>query len=276
MAVPIYDNHVHLNPRGRNVDALRAFEAAGGTGVTLVTLPYEEVTISGGEDFLRSFRITLSLAERGREATGLKINVAVGPYPVLIIPLAERFGLETAERIMTEGMEIAARLVADGEADAIGEVGRPHFPADADILEASDRILMRGMELASGIGCPVMIHSESEPHTYPDLRRMADAAGMDPGRVIKHSSKPMVTEAETRGIMPSIPASRTAVREALSKGGRFMLETDYIDDPGNPSAVMSINTVPKRVKAMMASGEMSAEDVRRICGDIPEALYGFR
>jgi TatD-related deoxyribonuclease len=276
MAVPIYDNHVHLNPRGRNVDALKAFEAAGGTGVTLVTLPYEEVVISEGEDFLRSFRIALSLAERGREATGLRINVAVGPYPVLIIPLAERFGLETAERIMTEGMEIAARLVTDGKADAIGEVGRPHFPADADILEASDRILIRGMELASEIGCPVMVHSESEPHTCPDLRRMADSAGLDPGRVIKHSSGPLVTEAENRGVMPSIPASRTTVREALSKGTRFMLETDYIDDPGNPSAVMSINTVPKRIKAMTASGEMSAEDVHRICGEIPESMYGFR
>ena len=276
MAVPIYDNHVHLNPEGRNVDALRAFEAAGGTGLTLVTLPYREVPVSSGEDFSRSFRITLSLAERGREATGLKINVAVGPYPVLIIPLAEHYGLERAERIMKEGMEAAARLVAEGKADAIGEVGRPHFTVDPEISEASDRVLIRGMELASEIGCPVMIHSESEPHTYSDLKRMAGTACLDPGRVIKHSSRPLVTDAETIGIMPSIPASRTAVREALAKGNRFMLETDYIDDPGNPSAVMSINTVPKRIKAMTASGEMSAEDVHRICGEIPERLYGFR
>lgn len=276
MAVPIYDNHVHLNPEGRNVDALRAFEAAGGTGVTLVTLPYREVPVSSGEDFSRSFRITLSLAERGREVTGLKINVAVGPYPVLIIPLAEHYGLERAERIMEEGMEAAARLVAEGKADAIGEVGRPHFTVYREISEASDRVLIRGMELASEIGCPVMIHSESEPHTYSDLRRMAGTARLDPGRVIKHSSRPLVTEAETMGIVPSIPASRTSVREALAKGNRFMLETDYIDDPGNPSAVMSINTVPKRIKAMMASGEMTAEDVHRICGEIPERLYGFR
>ena len=276
MAVPIYDNHVHLNPEGRNVEALRVFEAAGGTGLTLVTLPYREVPISSGEDFLRSFRITLSLAERGRDATGLRINVAVGPYPVLIIPLAENYGLERAERIMAEGMEAAARLVSDGMADAIGEVGRPHFPVAQEISEASDRVLMKGMELAQDIGCPVIIHSESESNTYGDLRRMADSAGLDPGRVIKHSSRPLVTESETLGIMPSIPASRIATREARAKGNRFMLETDYIDDPGNPSAVMSINTVPKRIKAMTASGEMSDEDVHRICGEIPQRLYDFR
>ena len=276
MAVPIYDNHVHLNPEGRNVEALRVFEAAGGTGLTLVTLPYREVPISSGEDFLRSFRITLSLAERGRDATGLRINVAVGPYPVLIIPLAENYGLERAERIMAEGMEAAARLVSEGKADAIGEVGRPHFPVAREISEASDRVLMRGMELARDIGCPVIIHSESEPSTYGDLRRMADAVGLDPGRVVKHSSGPLVTESETLGIVPSIPASRSTTREALAKGNRFMLETDYIDDPGNASAVMSINTVPKRIKAMRASGEMSDEDSHRICGEIPQRLYDFR
>ncbi|MFA6668660.1 MAG: TatD family hydrolase [Candidatus Methanomethylophilaceae archaeon] len=276
MAVPIYDNHVHLNPEGRNVEALRVFEAAGGTGLTLVTLPYREVPISSGEDFLRSFRITLSLAERGRDATGLRINVAVGPYPVLIIPLAENYGLERAERIMAEGMEAAARLVSEGKADAIGEVGRPHFPVAREISEASDRVLMRGMELARDIGCPVIIHSESEPSTYGDLRRMADAVSLDPGRVVKHSSGPLVTESETLGIVPSIPASRSTTREALAKGNRFMLETDYIDDPGNASAVMSINTVPKRIKAMRASGEMSDEDAHRICGEIPQRLYDFR
>lgn len=202
--------------------------------------------------------------------------MAVGPYPVLIIPLAENYGLERAERIMAEGMEAAARLVSEGKADAIGEVGRPHFPVAREISEASDRVLMRGMELARDIGCPVIIHSESEPSTYGDLRRMADAAGLDPGRVVKHSSGPLVTESETLGIMPSIPASRSATREALAKGNRFMLETDYIDDPGNASAVMSINTVPKRIKAMRASGEMSDEDAHRICGEIPQRLYDFR
>ncbi|MBQ6547525.1 MAG: metal-dependent hydrolase, partial [Candidatus Methanomethylophilaceae archaeon] len=92
MVLPAYDNHLHLSPSGRNIDALKEFKAAGGTGLTLVTLPYPEVMISEGSDFMRSFQITLSLAEKAKE-TGLKVNIAVGPYPVLLIPLAERFGL---------------------------------------------------------------------------------------------------------------------------------------------------------------------------------------
>ena len=70
--------------------------------VKIFRLPYPEVMISEGSDFLRSYEITLSLAEKGREATGLDINVAVGPYPVLLIPLAERFGLDKAEKMLIE------------------------------------------------------------------------------------------------------------------------------------------------------------------------------
>jgi len=273
--IPIYDNHVHLSPKGRNIDALKEFESAGGTGLTLVTLPYDEVRVSNAEDLLRSYEITLSMASRAREDTGLKVNVAVGPYPILLLPLAERLGLERAERVMTEGMRIAAELVAAGRADAIGEIGRPHFDVPEEIAEASNRILSYGMELAAENCCPVIIHSETgSPELMRELSDMARSSSLDPGMVIKHFSPPLVTSDETYGVMPSIPASRKSIREALGKGDRFMLETDYIDDPERPGAVMSINTVPKRVLGMLANDEMPQETAWRIGSDIPASLFG--
>ena len=77
--LPVYDNHIHMSPHGRNVDALRDYKAAGGTALTLVTLPYPEVHIEDGPDFARSYEITFDLAHKAREATGMEINVAVGP-----------------------------------------------------------------------------------------------------------------------------------------------------------------------------------------------------
>ena len=274
MVLPAYDNHLHLSPSGRNIDALREFQAAGGTGLTLVTLPYPEVMISDGDDFIRSFGITLSLAEKAREMTDLRINVSVGPYPVLLISLAERFGLEKAEKMMIEGMEHAAALVADGKANSLGEIGRPHFPVDdVRIIEASNRILLRGMELAHEVDCPVIIHCESEDYTDRSLAELADEAGLDRGKVIKHSSPPWVTPEETHGVMPSIPASRSLIREALSKGDRFMIETDFIDNPMKPNAIMAVTSVPKRIKGLNQSGELSEEQVHRMCEDIPDSLY---
>ena len=272
--VPVYDNHIHMSPSGRNVDALREFEAAGGTGLTLVTLPHREVPITSGSDFARSYEVTYGLAERAREATDLEVNIAVGPYPVLLIHLAEVHGLERAEAMMMEGMEAAGRDVAEGRAVAIGEIGRPHFPVAQDIWDASNRILLRGMELAREVDCPVIIHCESEADTDRSLAELADRAGLDRGRVVKHSSPPWVTPEETHGVMPSIPASKTNTREAIGKGtDRFMIETDYIDDPFKPGAIMSVNTVPKRVRAWLANGEVSVESIHRICGDIPNSLY---
>ena len=272
--VPVYDNHVHMSPSGRNVDALKEYEAAGGTGLTLVTLPYAEVQIRQGTDFAESYGITYRLAEKAREETSLEINIAVGPYPVLIIPLAEAYGLQAAEDMLIRGMEDAARDVAEGKAVAIGEIGRPHFPVSEEIWDASNRVLLRGMELAREVSCPVIIHCESEADTDRSLAELADRAGLDRGMVVKHSSPPLVTPEETFGVMPSIPASKTNVREAMAKGtDRFMIETDYIDDPSKPGAIMSVNTVPKRVRAWLANGEVPVESIHRICGDIPESLY---
>ena len=273
MVLPAYDNHLHLSPSGRNIEALKEFKAAGGTGLTLVTLPYQEVIISEGSDFMKSFGITISLAEKAKEMTDLKINVSVGPYPVLLIPLAERFGLEKAEKIMIQGMEHAASLVADGKANSLGEIGRPHFPVDDRIVEASNRILLRGMELAHEVDCPVIIHCESEDYTDRSLSDLAREAGLDPGKVVKHSSPPWVTPEETHGVMPSIPASRSLIREALSKSDRFMLETDFIDDPQKPNAIMAVTSVPKRINGLHQSGELSEEQIHRICEDIPDSLY---
>ncbi len=272
--VPVYDNHIHVSPSGRNVEALKEYEAMGGTGLTLVTLPYAEVPIRSGTDFAESYRITYSLADRARAETGLEINIAVGPYPVLIVPLAEQFGLERAEDMMIRGMEDAARDIREGRAVAIGEVGRPHFPVSQDVWDASNRILLRGMELAKELDVPVIIHCESDGDTDRSLADIADRAGLDRGLVVKHSSPPMVTPEETCGVMPSMPASRANIREALSKGtDRFMIETDYIDDPSKPGAIMSVVTVPKRVRAWLANGEVPTESIHRICGDIPESLY---
>lgn len=274
---PVYDNHFHMSPSGRNVDALREFEREGGTGITLVTLPYREVPIRGGADFARSYEITYDLAAKARESTSVEVNVAVGPYPVLIVPLAEAFGLDKAKGMLIEGMEAAGEAVAEGKAAAIGEIGRPHFGCERDIWDASNEVLARGMEIARENGCPVIIHSESSPDTDRSLAEIARKVGLDPGLVVKHSSPPYVTPEETCGVMPSLPASKTGIKKALSKGSsRFMIETDYIDDPARPSSVMACTTVPNKVRWMLNSGIADSETVCRICGDIPQSLYNRR
>jgi len=270
---PAYDNHFHMSPSGRNIEALREFEAAGGTGITLVTLPYPEVPIRKGSDFADSFDITYRLAQRAREETSVEVNVAVGPYPIILIGLAEAYGLERAEEIMVEGMEIAAKAVEEGRSAAIGEIGRPHFPVSEEIWDASNRVLKRGFELARDVGCPVIIHCESDADTMRTLGEIADSARLPREMVIKHHCDPLVRADEVLGLMPSIPASKSLLKEALSKGDRFFIETDFIDDAEKPSIMMPPATVPKKVASWASSG-VPEETICRINRDLPERYYG--
>jgi TatD-related deoxyribonuclease len=196
---------------------------------------------------------------------------------VLLLGLAERFGLARGVEIMKGGMEEAQKAVLEGQAVAIGEIGRPHFPVPAEIWDASNEIMGYGMELAREASCPVVLHTESsDPTIMLELAQRADRAGLRREKVVKHYSPPLVREDENHGLFPSVLASKPAVNEALTKGDRFVLETDFLDEPSRPGAVMNINTVPKRTKALVASGVLTEERAMRIHKDNPERIYGIK
>ncbi len=244
--------------------------------MVLSHLPYEEVRIKEEKDFATSYDITLSMAEAGNRETGVKVMTTIGPYPVLLIGLAQEQGLERAKEIMFGGMEMAQKLVKEGRAIGIGEIGRPHFAVDPEIWEASNEIMEFGMKLAAEAGCAVVLHTEgATPAVMEDLARRADASGLPRERVVKHYSPPLVKAEENFGLFPSVLASRPALKEALSKGVRFLMETDFLDDPSRPGAVMAITTVPKRTKALLQSGEMTEENARIVHQENAKTVYGI-
>jgi TatD-related deoxyribonuclease len=180
--------------------------------------------------------------------------------------------------MMKEGMESAARLVSERKAIAIGEVGRPHFEVPPEIMAASNEILSYGMSLAKEAACPIVIHAETAtPETMEDLGRMADKVGLDRGKVVKHYSPPLVLQEENRGLMASVLASRSSIQEAFGKGIRFFLETDFMDEPTRPGAVLPIDTVPKRLKGLAQSGVAMPELIEaiwKVNQDNPKKVYG--
>ena len=276
---PILDNHLHLQPKGRNVEAIKEYEKAGGTHAILSHMPYDDFPITCGADFERSYQITLHTAERCNKESRVGVFVTLGPYPVLLIDLAMEHGLEAATQMMKDGMESAARLVREGKAIAIGEVGRPHFNVPPEIMAASNDILRHGMALAKEVSCPVVIHAETAtPETMEDLGRMADSVGLDRGKVVKHYSPALVREEENRGLIASVLCSRSNMHEAFGKGSRFFLETDFMDEPTRPDAVLPINTVPKRIRGMVQSDIVTAdliESIWKVMRDNPKKVYGI-
>ncbi len=275
--MPILDDHMHLQFQGRNVDAVKEFLRLGGTHLIMSHMPYSEMPLADIDDFRAQYERSLSMVEKVRAETDVTVFLTVGPYPADLMRLEEHHPLEKAEEIMMEAMELAAKWVEEGKAIAIGEVGRPHFEVSPEEWEASNRILVHGMELAKDLGCAIVLHTEkATPEGWKELASFADRVGIERGRVVKHFSPPDILPEENCGLFPSVLSSKENIRRALKKGDRFTMETDYIDDLRRPGAVLSLRTVPKRTKAFLANGLMSEEQAWKIHKENPEKVYGIR
>ena len=75
--------------------------------------------------------------------------------------------------------------------------------------------------------------------------------------------------------MPSILASSKNIVEALQKGSRFLMETDYIDDLKRPGAVLGPKTIPKLTKKLLGCGVMSERQAFEIHVENPRKTYNI-
>jgi TatD-related deoxyribonuclease len=274
---PILDNHIHLQPKGRNIEAVIDFQKAGGTHLIVSHLPQKGHKIKKGKDFKAQYDITVEIAELAQKNTDVKIFVTLGPYPVELLRLSERMPLSQAKEVMMVGMDIAGEYVKEGKVIALGEIGRPHFPVSDEIMEASNDIMRYGMEIAKGIGCAVVLHTESgTPEVCKELALIAKDVGLPANRIVKHYSPAIIAEKDNHGLFPSVLASKRNIEEAIAQGTRFMMETDYLDDPRRPGAVLGIKTVPKRTKALFEAGLLNEKDALLIHKENPEKVYGIK
>jgi TatD-related deoxyribonuclease len=272
----ILDNHMHLRPDGDNVEAVKKFCKAGGTHLILAHIPYRDIPIKGEGSYREAFARTLEMADKVRNETEAVVYVTVGPYPVDLVHMVENMSLEDAKEIMLKGMDLAAGLVEDGAVVAIGEIGRPHFPVTDEIVQASNEILKHGMHMAKEVGCAVVLHTESAtPETFKELAEMADSVGMDREKVVKHFCPPVVDVDNNHGLFPSVLATKKNISAAVPQGNRFLMETDYIDDPRRPGAVLGPATVPKTTRSLLQDGLLTEEDILHIHKANPEEVYGI-
>jgi len=273
--LPVTDNHLHVDSmRGLGpVKVGRLFSRSGGTHAMVVN---RAVGFSNIGEFRRAQEAFLSDVGKMNTQAGIRAFSVVGPHPAALPRLWEVMGKRGAVDLVRQALESSAGLVREGRATALGEVGRPHFEVPADVMEASNSILDRSLELAADIGCAVQLHMESStPGQFRELRARADRAGLPPWRVVKHFSPPLVEAGRETGIVPSVISTRENVREALSQGDRFLMETDYMDDPDRPGAVLGPRTVPRVTRALLGEGTMDLASARRIHVENVERTYGI-
>ena len=216
------------------------------------------------------------MAEVIRDAVDVGVFVTVGPYPVDYLKLIEVFSREETMSLMKKGMDQAATLVEEEKVIGIGEIGRPHFPVDEQVIADSNEILLYGMKKAKEVGCPVILHTESTTSKQcQELVAMGKSVGLDAEKIVKHYAPALVTKQENYGLIPSVLASEKNVTSAIQKSSRFLMETDYIDDPKRPGAVLGPKTVPRVTKKLLDSHVMTVEQAERIHVDLPQKVYNI-
>ena len=274
--MPILDNHMHIDPRGRGLNAIKDFKNAGGTHIILVSKPswtLSAKTIENSNEYVAVYEETIDIAKKAREI-GVTAFPVLGVHPAEITKLTESFKPKEAVEIMKSGIDIAANYVKEQYAIGI-KSGRPHYPVSTEILDLSNEVMEYAFEICAEINCAVQLHTEdTDEQTIIDISKRARKKGMPLEKVVKHFSPPLISEFTNAGIFPSVLSSKKAIDTALECGTRFMMETDYIDDNNRPGAVLGPKTVPKRTFSLL---DIYEEEVFwKIHKDNPEKVYDIK
>jgi TatD-related deoxyribonuclease len=274
--LPVVDHHCHLSPGGEGVEAARRFHREGGTHLFLTTHNWHHSSLRTVEDYQAQFESIEELGRRIRAETPVGTSLVVAPYPVDLLTASDEMGLPRAVELQMQALDLAGRWVREHRAVALGEVGWPHFPVPEDRGRAARQIFQHALEVAHDVGCPAVVHCEDlMPEGYQSLSDQARAIGLLPERVVKHYARTYIPPSDRSGITPSFLARKEAIPAAMDDPGPWFLETDFLDDPLRPGAVLDIATVPRRAAAIARDHPDQLERLRIPFVDSVRRLYGF-
>jgi len=274
--VQIGDNHGHVNPiRGLGPYKLaEKFIKSGGWHYTVVNLLSWtlEITISKPQDYEKLYELTIKTAEEMRKHN-LKTVTILGPHPAELTKLLERgFTLQDAVNIMKEAYNIAAKYVREGKAHGLGEVGRPHWPVSQDIIRASNQILDYVLILAKDLGCPVHLHLEQKPTTIDDtISRVKKTSHKKV--IYHHIPGELVRKAYQNNIIPSVPAKKNEIIKAIKAGPTFVVESDYLDDPRRPGAVVAPWSISRTFQKLIRAEILTDDQAQKILVENIKEIY---
>ncbi|MFB6121150.1 MAG: TatD family hydrolase [Halobacteriaceae archaeon] len=266
---PVLDDHLHLDPdRGRGLDAVEEFAHLGGTHLLVCNKPswHLGVEVETPADFRTVFETTVDVVERAAELLDGTAWPVLGVHPGLISRLLDRgYDADEAADLMRGGLDVAAEYAAEGPAVAL-KTGRPHYDVAEAVWDASNAVLRHGLARAAEAGVSVQLHTEAT-EDLTEVADWAEDAGLEPERVVKHYAGGTLA-----GVTPSVMCDKDDLREAAESGEPFMMETDFVDDPDRPGAVMGPKTVPRRARWLLEEGYDEA--VERAHVETPARAYG--
>jgi TatD-related deoxyribonuclease len=271
LGTPVLDNHMHLDPaHGRGVDAVRDFARLGGTHLLVVNKPswLLGVDVESGADFRAVFEETLDAVAAATDLLPGRAWPVLGVHPGLVTKLTDDRGFSPAEarELMQAGLDVAAEYVDDGRALAV-KSGRPHYEVEDAVWKASNDVLRHALELGATHDCAVQLHTEAT-EDLTEVATWAEDRGLPAEKVVKHYAGGRLA-----GPTPSVMSETDRLEVAAEAGDPFLMETDFVDDPDRPGAVLGPKTVPRRVRWMLEEGYDDAVALAHV--QTPRKVYGI-
>ena len=268
---PVLDNHLHLDPEnGRGLDAVEDFVRLGGTHLLVVNKPSWHLgpVPEAAADFDHAFGTTIDVVEAASGILPGRAWPVLGVHPGLVSRLVDDRGLapEGAAELMCAGLDRAAAFVRRGEALAL-KSGRPHYEVTEAVWEASNEVMRHAFELGAELDCAVQLHTEATDD-LTEVAAWAEDRGLPAHKVVKHYAGGRLA-----GPTPSVMSDKDRLKTAAETREPFLMETDFVDEPDRPGAVLGPKTVPRRVRWLLEAGHDEA--VERAHVETPERVYGI-
>ena len=281
MSLKVSDNHCHVNPvRGLGPrEVARRFRKEGGHVLVVVSLLTWSLELPPCElsSFEKLYRMTVDACRQVREE-GVPSLCILGIHPAEIHQMILRgWSLDQILSFVDSCMKLVEKHVKNGEAHGIGEVGRPHWDVSEKELEIHNTVLARCLEHARDLDVPVHLHLERRGiSTVNSVAEMVNRIGNRKYSVVLHHAEgKVVQEAYSRGLMPSVPVGkRQDLEEAIKQEPVYVVESDYLDDPNRPGAVIPPWSLVRKLRNYVNSGKITADYLRKLTFDNMRLVYG--
>ncbi|WP_291765399.1 TatD family hydrolase [Caldivirga sp. UBA161] len=283
-ALPIADNHAHVNPiKGLGPrEVARRFRRTGGWFMGVVALLTWDLGLNPGDlsSVDKLYRLTVE-STKIIQGEGVKAVAVIGLHPAECVRLLESgWGFSEVKGFMVKSIDLAAQYIKRGEAVGIGEVGRPHWSVNGSVINLCNEVIEYAMSTARDLNAVIHLHLEREGEvTVKSIVELANRAGVkDKGRIILHHASPsMVKPAVDNGLTPSVPVGRRGeFEEAVKLTKALVVESDYADDPRRPGMVIPPWRIMSRISNALSQGLLSEGDVFRIMVNEIEEIYGVK
>ncbi|MEB3817015.1 MAG: TatD family hydrolase [Desulfurococcales archaeon] len=283
-SVPLADAHGHSNPvRGLGASKIASkFKASGGWFQALVALSpwHYAIDFNGFDSYVEAIDIHLRECKAAEEA-GLRVACIAGFHPADVDKLIDRYKMDPL-KVLELGesvIEYVGKLCREGVLDGIGEVGRQHYKTSPERVLIAEYILEKAVELAADADCVVHMHLENSGLATVELTHRVLSSiklGEKRRKVLFHHSKPvMVQRAWELGYSSTLPGLLRVLEYSFQQlEPVYMIESDYIDDPGRPGAVIYPWEIADNIARLRAKGLVDEEYLYRVNVDLVSRIYG--